>query len=108
HLSPRAGFTWTIGEGGLGAPTTIVRGGAGEFRSLAPSALFSAAEGATGIEGTESQLVCIGSAVPTPDWSAYASDPAAIPSACTSVTPEPPATALPGVAAFSSNFAAPR
>ena len=82
HLSPRVGFTWTRGEGGLGAPTTIIRGGAGEFRSLAPSALFSAAEGATGVEGTESQLVCIGSAVPIPDWSSYASDPSSIPTQC--------------------------
>jgi len=108
HLSPRVGFTWTLGEGGLGAPTTIVRGGAGEFRSLTPSSLFSAAEGATGTEGTESQLVCIGSAVPTPDWSAYASDPSAIPTTCTSATPLPPTPALPGVAAFDPGFEAPR
>ncbi|MGH7623520.1 MAG: hypothetical protein ACREMU_14355, partial [Gemmatimonadaceae bacterium] len=108
HLSPRAGFTWTLGEGGLGAPTTIVRGGAGEFRSLTPSSLFSAAEGATGTEGTESQLVCIGSSVPTPNWSAYASDPSAIPTTCTSATPLPPTAALPGVAAFDPDFEAPR
>ncbi|MEO8878843.1 MAG: hypothetical protein ABI446_00435 [Gemmatimonadaceae bacterium] len=108
HLSPRVGFTWTLGQGGLGAPTTIIRGGAGEFRSLTPSALFAAAEGATGVAGTESQLVCIGRAVPTPDWSAYAADPSAIPTQCASETPLPPATALPGVAAFDSNFGAPR
>ncbi|HMI58918.1 MAG TPA: carboxypeptidase regulatory-like domain-containing protein [Gemmatimonadaceae bacterium] len=108
HLSPRVGFTWTLGQGGLGTPTTIIRGGAGEFRSLTPSALFSAAEGATGIEGSESQLVCIGSAVPTPDWSAYAADPSAIPTTCASATPLPPTTALPNVAAFNPNFEAPR
>ena len=51
HLSPRVGFTWTLGQGGFGAPATIIRGGAGEFRSLTPSALFSAAEGATGVDG---------------------------------------------------------
>ncbi|MBK5188715.1 MAG: TonB-dependent receptor, partial [Gemmatimonadaceae bacterium] len=108
HVSPRVGFTWTIGEGGLGAPTTIVRGGAGEFRSLTPSALFSAAEGATGIAGTESQLVCIGSAVPTPDWSAYASDPSTIPPTCASATPLPSSTALPGVTVFDPHFESPR
>jgi hypothetical protein len=108
HLSPRVGFTWTLGQGGFGAPATIIRGGAGEFRSLTPSALFSAAEGATGVDGSESQLVCIGSAVPTPDWSAYAQDPSAIPTTCASATPIEPATALPNVAAFNSNFGAPR
>jgi hypothetical protein len=108
HLSPRVGFTWTLGQGGLGAPTTIIRGGAGEFRSLTPSALLSAAEGATGDAGTESQLVCIGSAVPTPDWSAYATDPSSIPTTCASATPLPPSTALPGVAAFSPGFESPR
>ena len=108
HLSPRVGFTWTLGQGGFGAPATIIRGGAGEFRSLTPSALFSAAEGATGVEGSESQLVCIGSAVPTPDWSAYAQDPSAIPTDCASATPIAPSTALPNVAAFNPNFGAPR
>ncbi|MDB4910718.1 MAG: hypothetical protein JWO39_1541, partial [Gemmatimonadetes bacterium] len=108
HVSPRAGFTWTIGQGDLGAPTTIIRGGAGEFRSLTPSALFSDAEGATGVAGSESQLVCIGSAVPTPDWSAYAADPSSIPTTCASATPLPPSTALPGVAVFNPGFGAPR
>ncbi|MEP7065100.1 MAG: carboxypeptidase regulatory-like domain-containing protein [Gemmatimonadota bacterium] len=108
HLSPRVGFTWTVGQGGFGAPATIIRGGAGEFRSLTPSALFSAAEGATGVEGSESQLVCIGSAVPTPDWSAYASNPSAIPTTCASATPLATSTAVPNVAAFNPNFGAPR
>lgn len=108
HLSPRVGFTWTLGQGDLGAPATIIRGGAGEFRSLTPSALYAAAEGATGVAGTESQLVCIGSAVPTPDWNAYASDPSAIPTTCASATPLPPSTALPGVAAFDPGFESPR
>ena len=108
HLSPRVGFTWTLGQGGFGSPGTIIRGGAGEFRSLTPSALFSAAEGATGVSGSESQLVCIGSAVPTPDWSAYAQDPSAIPTTCASATPIAPGTALPNVAAFNPNFGAPR
>jgi Carboxypeptidase regulatory-like domain len=108
HLSPRVGFTWTLGEGGLGAPTTIIRGGAGDFRSVTPTSLFSSAEGATGIAGTESQLVCIGSAVPIPDYSAYAADPSSIPTTCTSAIPDAPTTALPGVAAFNPNFGSPR
>ncbi|HMA03640.1 MAG TPA: hypothetical protein VKP02_14830, partial [Gemmatimonadaceae bacterium] len=108
HVSPRVGFTWTLGQGELGAPTAILRGGVGEFRSLTPSALFSAAEGATGIDGSESQLVCIGSAVPIPDWGAYASDPSTIPTTCASATPLPVNGALPNVAAFNPGFQAPR
>ena len=108
HLSPRVGFTWTLGQGGLGAPTTIIRGGAGDFRSVTPTSIFSSAEGATGIAGTESQLVCIGSAVPTPDYSAYAADPSTIPTSCASAVPDAPTTALPSVAAFNPNFGSPR
>jgi Carboxypeptidase regulatory-like domain/LTXXQ motif family protein len=108
HLSPRVGFTWTLGQGGLGAPTTIIRGGAGDFRSVTPTSIFSSAEGATGIAGTESQLVCIGSAVPTPDYSAYAADPSTIPTSCASDVPDAPTTALPSVAAFNPNFGSPR
>ncbi len=52
--------------------------------------------------------MCIGSAVPTPDWSAYASDPASIPTACASATPLPVNGALANVAAFNPNFEAPR
>jgi hypothetical protein len=52
--------------------------------------------------------VCIGSGVPTPDWSAYAQDPSAIPTTCASATPLAPSTALPNVAAFNPNFGAPR
>lgn len=108
HLSPRVGFTWTLGQGGLGAPTTIIRGGAGDFRSVTSTSLFSSADGATGIAGTESQLVCIGSAVPTPDYSEYAADPSSIPTTCTTAVPDAPTTALPGVAAFNPNFGSPR
>ena len=80
HLSPRVGFTWTLGQGGLGAPTTIIRGGAGEFRSLDADRRSSRRPRARRVStGSESQLVCIGSAVPTPDWSAYASDPSVDP-----------------------------
>src|SRR5439155_1505475 len=104
HASPRIGFTWTLGGGGNGAgmfgepPGTIVRGGVGDFRSLTPSALYSAALAAPGLSNAEAQLVCVGSAVPTPDWTQYAQDPATIPSQCldtattVTITPHPNAT----------------
>src|SRR5207244_3771233 len=41
HVSPRVGFTWMFG-GEDGPPTYIVRGGAGDFRSLTPTGLYSA------------------------------------------------------------------
>src|SRR2546427_195541 len=112
HASPRIGFTWTLGGGGNGAgmfgepPGTIVRGGVGDFRSLTPSALYSAALAAPGLSNAEAQLVCVGSAVPTPDWTQYAQDPATIPSQCldtattVTITPHPNATVFdPGYAA---------
>src|SRR5439155_421878 len=86
HVSPRIGFTWTLGgRGGVGpgGPTgTIVRGGVGDFRSLTPTTLYAAALAAPGLSNAEAQLVCVGSAVPTPDWTQYTQDPASIPSQC--------------------------
>src|SRR3989440_9817875 len=72
------GFMWTGGGGESGEPT-ILRGGVGDFQSPTPTALYSAALGAPGLSNAETELVCIGSAVPIPDWAAYASDPATIP-----------------------------
>ncbi|MEP6991912.1 MAG: TonB-dependent receptor, partial [bacterium] len=60
----------------------VLRGGIGEFRGKAPSALFSSAIAATGLPSGETQLVCVGSAVPIPDWSLYQSDPDALPVSC--------------------------
>src|SRR5947208_16588912 len=87
HASPRIGFTWTFaaesgGGGGRALPRGILRGGVGDFRSLPLTALYSAALGAPGLATAETQLECIGSAVPTPNWAQYAQDPTTIPSQC--------------------------
>jgi hypothetical protein len=84
QLSPRLGFTWIPGAAQGVAASTIIRGGIGAFRSPAPSGLFAAAQGATGLAGAESQLVCVGPDVPTPNWAGYASDPSSIPTTCAS------------------------
>ena len=84
QVSPRLGFTWIPGAAQGVAASTIIRGGIGAFRSPAPSGLFAAAQGATGLAGAELQLVCVGSDVPTPDWVSYASDPSSIPTTCAS------------------------
>lgn len=161
HLSPRAGFTWTLGlppqtqpggttgaggpaqgprggagggaagggRGGMGGgpgggmggamggaagpfaglATTIIRGGIGEFRGRAPNGLFTGAIDATGLPSGESQLVCVGAEVPTPDWALYRADPTAIPSSCVSGGGGGPAlTQRPNVTTFDDDFVAPR
>jgi len=107
HVSPRVGFTWML-AGSDGPASTIVRGGAGDFRSLTPTGLYSAALAAPGLTSAEEQLVCIGAAVPTPDWAAYLQDPAAIPSQCTDTANAVTITPHPNVTAFDPAFAAPR
>ncbi|HVZ78443.1 MAG TPA: carboxypeptidase-like regulatory domain-containing protein [Gemmatimonadaceae bacterium] len=94
HVSPRLGFTWIrggqdrqmmmanpIGEFRSGSPGTL-RGGIGEFRNLMSPSLLSNASVATGLPNGITRISCIGSAVPTPDWSAWAADPATIPTQC--------------------------
>lgn len=160
HLSPRVGFTWTLGlpepqaggagpqaggagggfgggaggggargggglagggRGGMGGmaggagpfaglATTIIRGGIGEFRGRAPSGLFTGALDATGLPGAESQLVCVGSAVPIPDWSLYTANPASIPSVCADggSGSTPFSNQRPNVTTFDPDFGAPR
>lgn len=159
HLSPRIGFTWTLGlpdqqpggaggqqgggqgggaqgrAGGRGAggagggaggrggagggpggggpfaglATTVIRGGIGEFRGRAPSGLFTGALDATGLAGAESQLVCIGAAVPTPNWTGYLADPSSIPTMCRDGSTGPNTqNQRPNVTTFDSDFGAPR
>jgi hypothetical protein len=96
HVSPRAGFTFTYnrdrdnGSGTMQNQTGryyrsmsgTIRGGIGEFRDLLRPGLIADASAATGLPGASSFLSCVGAAVPTPDWSLFASDPSAIPTQC--------------------------
>jgi hypothetical protein len=95
HLSPRLGFTWVYsGPNSRASMTTTtlatqyrgprgsIRGGIGEFRGLLPADLGARAAISTGLSGLARSVSCVGPAVPTPDWEAYASDPALVPSAC--------------------------
>ncbi len=131
HLSPRAGFTWTIGGGGMRAdtsaagaggrparggfggpsigsqPALIIRGGAGEFRSPIPGGLVASAQSATGLAGSATELICIGSGVPVPNWSAYGADTTAIPDTCASGGP-PFAPEIRPVVVFADHYQAPR
>lgn len=111
HLSPRVGFTWTPGGGsggGFGAPpSTTIRGGIGDFRSLTPSSLYGSALAAPGNSNAQVQLVCVGPSVPTPDWSAYVSDPSAIPTQCADTVTTVAITAHPNATVFDPGFTAP-
>src|SRR6185369_7874057 len=83
HLSPRLGFTWNhLGKNGR--PTATIRGGIGEFRNLIDIGLLATPSVSTGLPGGATQLTCIGSAVPVPDWTRWENDPAAIPTQCSS------------------------
>jgi len=88
----------------------IIRGGIGEFRGRAPTQLFSSAIDATGLPGGETQLVCVGAAVPAPDWTSYLHDFSTIPTTCAdgSGPGVPLSRTRPNVTAFASNFATPR
>ncbi|HET8657305.1 MAG TPA: carboxypeptidase regulatory-like domain-containing protein [Longimicrobiaceae bacterium] len=81
-LTPRAGFSYTIGGGGGDEPIGVLRGGLGAFRATPPWSLFAAARDLTGLPGAQEQISCVGTAVPAPEWAAYLSDPASIPSGC--------------------------
>lgn len=121
HLSPRVGFTWVrhekdrtgirfsrIGQFSFNS-TSYVRGGIGEFRNLLPASLLAAAASQTGLANGARTLTCIGSAVPTPDWSAYETSIAALPSACVTAGSTPVfADAAPSVQLFDRSYSAPR
>ncbi len=106
------------GGGGGGNPglfqglsSWIVRGGIGEFRGKAPTQLLSSAISASGLAGTESQINCIGTATPAPDWAAYLADPNNIPTACADGTNGQSsifAQSRPNVTVLDPNFGAPR
>lgn len=79
-LSPRLGFSYRFNA--QGQPTKALSGGVGLFAGRAPTSIFSAAVRQTGLPGAEQRLICIGDAVPVPDWDLYLQDPAAIPGEC--------------------------
>jgi hypothetical protein len=118
RVSPRIGFTWTPGlpsQGGPGGPggafgpaRLTIRGGVGEFRSAPSTGLVASAAGATGLPNNESQLICIGSVVPAPDWSAFVSDPSTIPTSCLGGGNQFVPTTRPNVTVFGEDFAASR
>jgi len=98
-VSPRLGFEWYYKAGGRslsmsggqlsrlyrGGPE--IRGGIGRFRGTPSAQDISGAMAATGLPGALQPLLCVGAAAPTPDWSAFASDPASVPTSCAGGAP---------------------
>ncbi|MEP7384030.1 MAG: carboxypeptidase-like regulatory domain-containing protein [Gemmatimonadota bacterium] len=97
HVSPRVGFSWTYNrdkDNGNGSSNNsigrfyrstsgVVRGGIGEFRDLLRPDILADAAASTGLPGGTELLSCVGSGVPTPDWSDILNSPATLPSRCT-------------------------
>ncbi len=112
-VSPRLGFSWQVGtmpqiEGFRGAfrqPRYVITGGVGEFRNNPTATLVSNAVDQTGLPSAAQQITCVGSAAPTPDWTAYAQNPASIPSQCADgSTGSVFSNTAPNVALFSPDF----
>jgi hypothetical protein len=116
HLSPRVGFTWTLGStparGGFPFQPArwVLRGGVGEFRNQAPANLVAQARAATGFSSSTAQLYCVGSGVPSPEWAMYVANADSIPFDCTTAgTPLPAGfQAAPTVTALAPGFQTPR
>lgn len=122
HASPRVGFTWVRrGGGNAGAlsinnfgtfnmkPTSYIRGGIGEFRSIMPADLLSDALVSTGAGDRASVVSCVGAAVPAPNWNAYLANSSAVPSACVGGAPSAALTdTAPLIRTVSGRYTAPR
>ena len=107
HLSPRAGFTYTYGQSKNGPALGSIRGGFGEFRGRAPAQLFASAADANGLSSAQSQLVCVGSTVPIPDWELFIANPSAVPATCNGASQQF-GNERRNVTVFSDDFGAPR
>lgn len=117
YVSPRIGFSWSYGtaaqiagfEGAARGPRAVVRGGIGLFQNTPATNLIASALDNTGLPGAVQQITCVGAAAPLPDWSAYVSSRASVPSRCADGTTGTVfASSAPNVTLFSENFAAPK
>ncbi|CAN5897126.1 TonB-dependent receptor [soil metagenome] len=88
-VSPRIGFSWIVGRaqeietfvGAARTPRATIRGGVGVFANSSNTSQLGNVMDNTGLPGGVQQLMCVGPAVPFPDWAAY-TDPAAVPDQC--------------------------
>jgi hypothetical protein len=113
-VSPRIGFFRAFGTNGstgipgFGAPFGNVRGGTGLFRNDVSPLLVAPAMLASGLADGVRQIGCVGSAVPIPDWNAFARDPAAIPTQCADTAASPFSATRPNAWMIDRDFRAQR
>jgi hypothetical protein len=111
-ISPRIGFfrafgsNGTTGIPGFGAPFGNIRGGIGLFRNDVAPTIVAPAMLASGLLNGVRQIGCIGSAVPTPDWSAFVRDESTVPSQCADTNSSVFVTTRPNVWLIDKDFAA--
>ena len=112
-VSPRVGFSWTVGQvdeiaaftGAARRPRSVIRGGIGVFTNSSGAGQIGAALDNTGLPSGTQQIMCVGPAAPIPDWSLYASDPLDVPERCADgTTGSLFANPSPNVTLFSSGF----
>ena len=119
HVSPRVGFNWLSTTTARGAntgmtvsnigtyfslPRGVLRGGFGEFRQSLDAALLADASASTGLPSAVRRITCVGSAVPVPDWSAYAGNESAVPTECIGAPASGFADAAPAVHLFDRKY----
>jgi hypothetical protein len=116
YLSPRVGFSWTYGtaaqisafQGAVRGPRAVVRGGIGMFQNTPNAQTIGTAIDNTGLPSAIQQLICVGGAAPTPDWSAYSNE-GSIPTRCADGTQGTVfSNTAPNVTMFAKNYVAPR
>jgi hypothetical protein len=100
-VSPRLGFRWVRSrrprDGGslvatpYGVQATdvrgVLRGGIGAFRGYIAPELVAGAVAASGLPYSTLRLLCVGAAVPSPEWGEYAAAESAIPHDCVEGAP---------------------
>jgi hypothetical protein len=117
YVSPRIGFSWTYGtnqqiggfDGAVRGPRAVLRGGIGVFQNTPNASTIGSAMDNTGLSTGAQQLVCVGSAAPSPDWAAYMANLGAVPTQCANGAASTVfASTAPNVTMFDQNYQAPR
>ncbi len=112
-FSPRIGFSWTTGQsneiaaffGASRTPRAVIRGGIGLFTNATSAGMLGSALDNTGLPSGTQQIVCVGPAVPLPDWSQYAQNLDGIPIECADGTNGTVfSNTTPSVTLFSQSF----
>jgi hypothetical protein len=115
-ISPRVGFSWTYGRaqeiamfaGAARRPRAMIRGGIGVFASNAGAGQIGQVLDNTGLPSGEQQIVCVGPAVPLPDWGSYGASTASLPDRCADGTSGTVfSSSAPNVTLFARDYAPP-